>query len=116
MPRGKHGNHARGSSHYRWNQARLMSEHGYVKVRVGVSHPLADPNGYAYEHLLVWVSAGNTAPGQGEILHHENGDKTDNRLENLSRLTRGDHNRHHNEIRGRDSEGHFLPSTETTHD
>ena len=33
----------KGPKHYRWNTSRIVSTHGYVKVRVGVEHPLADP-------------------------------------------------------------------------
>lgn len=96
--RGRHGNHARGSAHHRWNSGRMLSEHGYVKIRVGKEHPLADPNGYAYEHLLVWIAAGRRPPGQGQTLHHENEDKTDNRLENLELLTRPDHAAEHHQM------------------
>ena len=74
----------------------MLSSHGYVKVRVGREHPLADPNGYAYEHLLVWVAAGRSRPGHGELLHHRNEDKTDNRIENLELVTRAQHNAIHN--------------------
>lgn len=91
MPRGKHDNHAKGNKHYRWNNGRIISSHGYVKVRVGKGHPLADTNGYAYEHLLVWVSAGNATPSPAEVLHHVNEDRTDNRLENLRLMNRGRH-------------------------
>ena len=52
----------RGCRHGRWSREKMLSSHGYVKVRVGKDHPLADPNGYAYEHLLVWVAAGNPRP------------------------------------------------------
>lgn len=61
----------------------MIAETGYVKLRVGKGHPLADPNGYAYEHLVVWVSAGNSRPKPGWVLHHKNEVKTDNRLSNL---------------------------------
>jgi len=91
MPRGKHSSHSRGSNHYRWNEKQMLSDQGYVKIRVGRSHPLADQNGYAYEHTLVWVSAGDTL-GPDEVLHHINGDRTDNRWENLHRMTRSEHN------------------------
>jgi HNH endonuclease len=108
LPRGKHNGHRRGAEHPRWNTARIVSTQGYVKVRVGRAHPLADPNGYAYEHLLVCVSAGNPRPGPDEVLHHRNEDKTDNRIGNLELLTKGAHNAHHNARRKRDTTGRFV--------
>lgn len=85
--RGRHKNHINGPNHPKWNDDRLLSDHGYVKVRVGKDHPLADPNGYAYEHLVVWAAAGLRLPEPGEILHHKNETKTDNRLDNLELKT-----------------------------
>lgn len=99
MPRGRHGNHAKASSQYRWKPGSRVCSTGHVKVRVGKGHPLADPNGWAYEHLVVWVSAGNPRTASGQILHHINEDKTDNRIENLMVLSRADHNRLHNDLR-----------------
>jgi hypothetical protein len=88
----------------------MLSEHGYVKVRVGVGHPLADPNGYAYEHLLVWIAAGRPAPGPDELIHHDDEDKANNRISNLILKTRSGHAIHHNADRPRDSAtGRFLP-------
>jgi HNH endonuclease len=72
-----------GPHHARWNEGKMIASNGYVKVRVGRDHPLADPNGYAYEHLLVWVSAGNPRPPKGWLIHHKNEIKTDNRLSNF---------------------------------
>jgi hypothetical protein len=83
------------STHGRWNDGQILSSHGYVKVRVGPEHPLADPNGYAYEHLLVWVSAGNARQAAGWVLHHRNETKTDNRLSNLELKRRSDHSVEH---------------------
>lgn len=69
----------------------MITAEGYVKIRVGRDHPLADPNGYAYEHLVVWCSAGRPRPVRGQLLHHENETKTDNRLGNLRLRTRLSH-------------------------
>lgn len=103
--RGKHKHHARSAAHPRWSGGRIMSGHGYVKVRVGPAHPLADQNGYAYEHLLVWVSSGRAAPIRHEVLHHKNEVRTDNRLSNLELLTRSAHNHLHLAERERDARG-----------
>ena len=106
--RGRHGNHAKGSANARWNRdARLLSSHGYVLIRVGTEHPLAFGNGYAYEHMLVWIAAYGPLAA-GETLHHKSKDKTDNRLSNLEKLTRSEHGRHHAEERDRDALGMFL--------
>ncbi len=90
--RGKHNNYRRGPDSPLWNDdAKIISDHGYVKIRVGPGHPLADPNGYAYEHLVVWCSAGNRRPSGDQVLHHINENKTDNRLLNLKIVSRSEH-------------------------
>jgi hypothetical protein len=84
-----------GRQHPRWTDDKIVSSHGYTKIRVGREHPLSDPNGYAYEHLVVWISAGNSRPALGFILHHKNEDKADNRLSNLELLTKIAHAERH---------------------
>lgn len=116
MPRGKHGNQVSGAAHPRWNSGKMISADGYVKIRVGVKHPLADPNGYAYEHLIVWCAAGRPRPQMGYLLHHRDEDRQNNRLENLELKKRGDHNAHHLRERYRDERGRLLPLDGRTHD
>lgn len=86
-----------------------MTSDGYALVRVGVGHPLADPNGYCREHDLIMAAAIGRSLTPDEIVHHVNGDKTDNRIENLQLTHLPEHNAHHNADRGRDEMGRFLP-------
>lgn len=99
--RGKHGNHVRGSRHHRWNDSKIMSPNGYPMIRVGRTHPLADPNGYVMEHILVVASALGREAISGKVIHHVDGDRTNNRIENLMLLTIAEHNKIHNAERGR---------------
>jgi hypothetical protein len=109
MPKGVHNGHRRGSAHPRWNHGRILSEEGYVKLRVGVGHPCADANGYAYEHDMVMVAAIGRHLEPDEVVHHRNDDKLDNRIENLELHTRAAHNALHLADRERGADGRLLP-------
>ena len=47
-----------------------------------------------FEHVLVWEAVHGPVPPGFEI-HHKNGDKLNNRLENLKLVTRLEHKRYH---------------------
>jgi len=46
------------------------------------------------KHRLVWIEHNGEIP-EGRIIHHINGDKFDNRIENLKMLTRSEHRKLH---------------------
>lgn len=52
-------------------------------------------NRYIYEHHLVWWIHTKTLVSDGHVIHHINGVKRDNRIENLELQHRGEHTREH---------------------
>mgnify|MGYP001340792255 CR=1 FL=1 len=112
---GRHGNHAKGEKCGRWNPSeRRVTSHGYIAIRVPIDHPHAwGPKRlkrfkYAYEHVVVMMAHLGRPLVNGEVVHHRNGNRTDNRIENLELTTPSEHQRHHaNETRERDALGRF---------
>ena len=72
-----------GKDNPNWQGGRSVTSHGYVLIRVGKDHHLADCRGYAYEHRLVAEKKLGRRLRPGEIIHHLNDDRTDNRPENI---------------------------------
>lgn len=64
----------------------LISSHGYVKIFVGYNKHLADSKGYAYEHRMVAEQILGRQLKRGEIVHHLDGNKTNNNPDNLNIL------------------------------
>jgi hypothetical protein len=84
-----------------WKGGRSIASNGYVLIRVGTDHHLADVRGYAYEHRLVAEQVVGRRLRPGEVIHHVNHVKTDNRPENIRVEPSRAH--HHAEHRKRDN-------------
>ena len=75
-------------NHPNWKGGRYIDTRGYVQVRIG-------SNKYVREHRLVMERHLGRPLAKGECVHHKNGDKTDNRIENLELTTTSRHTKHH---------------------
>lgn len=83
-----------------YGSGRTTNGHGYVMVK-RPGHPLAQAHGWVMEHRAIAYDAG-LLTDVSMVVHHVNGIKDDNRLENLKVMTNEEHTRHHeSERRGR---------------
>ena len=69
-------------------------------------HPFCSKDGYVLRYRIVAEKKLGRYLEPKEIVHHINGDHTDDRPENLEVMTRGEHMRLHDSLKGR----RFIPS------
>ena len=76
-----------GEDHPGWKGGR-KNQRGYILVWIPAGHPMAEMRskaGYILEHRLVMAERLGRVLAPEEIVHHKNGIKDDNRIENLER-------------------------------
>ena len=96
--RKKIGDAERGSNNPNWKGGRSRHTNGYMYRRVN-NHLYALKHGYVLEHRLVMEKAIGRYLRPEEVVHHINGIKDDNRLENLMLFKNAaEHARHHNKL------------------
>jgi hypothetical protein len=91
--------HTFGSTSPAWKGGRRIDGYGYIKVHIP-GHPFADSTNYVREHLAVATEAygENYVREHGGCIHHINGKKQDNRLENLWVCTSEQNNEYNRQL------------------
>ena len=76
----------------------LVKNGDYLFAKIK-NHPKANKHGYVYEHRIVIENNINRILNDNEIVHHKNGNKKDNDINNLELLNNVEHICHHNDER-----------------
>ena len=78
-----------GENNHNWKGRKSIDERGYVRILLG------GRGCYKYEHRIVMEKKLGRELKPNEDVHHINGNKQDNRPENLMLLSDSEHSRHH---------------------
>lgn len=88
----------RGADHWNWKGGRSITAKGYIERWLdpqSAFHPMADKDGYVYEHRLVVAEHLGRCLTAEEEVHHRDGNKHNNELSNLQLLSKSDHSAMH---------------------
>lgn len=90
-----------GDVHPSWKGGRYIDHHGYVMVSVRSGRNSGSGwENYRKEHVVVMEEHLGRPLKRNEVVHHIDGDKTNNSLENLWLTTRSGHRRAHLSLQG----------------
>ena len=92
---------AKGEENPNWKGAEPIQSGGYIQITLeqdNLYYPMTSKQGRVLEHRLIMAKALGRCLQAWEIVHHKNGIKDDNRLENLELTTKGTHIREHTKI------------------
>ena len=82
-----------------WKGGRRILRNGYIDILVAPTDfffPMINKRGVVREHRLIMAKSLGRNLQRWELVHHKNGIRGDNRLENLALTTNGSHITEHN--------------------
>lgn len=83
--------------HWNWKGGKCKTNRGYIYINapdhIKKYHPELKWKRYILEHIYVWEKAHGKRLPINMVIHHLNGIKDDNRIENLVALKRGEHHK-----------------------
>lgn len=102
------GKWRRGKNHPNWKGASKRDKDGYVLLH-RPDHPRADSKGYVRKHRLIVEAHIGRFLTASEVVHHKNGNTSDNRYRNLKLYpNNAEHKREDCKLRKRDKKGRLI--------
>jgi hypothetical protein len=92
------GNARRGEKCPSWKGGKRITAKGYITIK-RPEHHRADRRGYVMEHIVVFEEATGIKVPPNCAVHHIDGNKANNNINNLCLMTHGAHTAYHNRKR-----------------
>jgi hypothetical protein len=96
-----------GEKHWNWKGGKIKTKFGYIRFHQP-EHPHSDRQGYIFEHIIMMEKHIGRYLNSDEIVHHINGIKDDNRIENLKLMTDRVHRSFHSRLSVKNGTHNFL--------
>lgn len=84
-------------NHHNWSGGIYTTKQGYV-MKLCPDHPSCSKTGYVQAHRYIMEKHIKRLLNTNEAVHHINGIKNDNRIENLKLMIKADHKRLHHSL------------------
>lgn len=97
--------------HNRKLTGKFIDSDGYIKIKC-YGHPRSVRGRDIYEHIIVMEQFLNRFLTDDEVVHHIDGNKTNNILNNLLLMTKKEHHTLHYKERKINKLGRFIPNEE----
>jgi len=105
--------HYKGEVNHKWKSGEIKHSNGYI-LQYAPENRLSNHQGYAMQHRLIWEKYNKASLLPWADVHHINGNKTDNRIENLIAMARKLHGKITHPIVDKSNRSCFQCKSKTT--